>query len=416
MAVFRIQANDTSSKDVASGHAFNENGPGTLIVDPDAFLISRSTGAGASLDDGFWTVRVNGAIEALGAASNGLEVFGLFTNASTIIVGRGGDISGVASGITAALTLSIVNFGTISGGKSINSIGPTHITNAGLLIGDVICASGNDTFTDFKKVKGVVKNGTVVGLIDLGDGDDHFNGGARAETFRDSPGIETCNFGGGNDTFVAVKVLVNSDGIDSINGGKGVDTYDASGSSATLGINLDKVEHGFLLGAHSAIGADVGGDQIIGFENVIGGSAGDTMFGSSAANALKGGGGADHLYGLGGRDVLEGGTGADTFHFLTLTDSGKAASNRDLITDFSGTADDGDKIDLTAIDANGSVAGDPGFTFIGTDHFNKTRGQLRQSFGDGNTIVSGDVNGDGKADFSIVLTGHLLLSATDFGL
>jgi Ca2+-binding RTX toxin-like protein len=96
---------------------------------------------------------------------------------------------------------------------------------------------------------------------------------------------------------------VNSDGADSINGSKGVDTYNASGSSAAVSINLDKISHGLLLGARSALGTAVGGDQIIGFENVIGGSAGDTIFGSSATNVLKGGGGGDHLYGLGGRDV-----------------------------------------------------------------------------------------------------------------
>jgi hypothetical protein len=98
---------------------------------------------------------------------------------------------------------------------------------------------------------------------------------------------------------------------------------------------------------------------------------------------------------------------------LKLTDSGKRS---DLITDFSGTGADGDKIDLTAIDANGNAAGDPGFTFIGTNHFNGTRGQLRESFSGGNTIVSGDVTGDGNADFSITLSGHVLLSGTDFGL
>jgi hypothetical protein len=41
------------------------------------------------------------------------------------------------------------------------------------------------------------------------------------------------------------------------------------------------------------------------------------------------------------------------------------------------------------------------------------KGQLRESFSGGNTIVSGDVNGDGKADFSIALKGHFLLSGIE---
>ena len=38
-------------------------------------------------------------------------------------------------------------------------------------------------------------------------------------------------------------------------------------------------------------------------------------------------------------------------------------------------------------------------------------GELRESFSGGNTIVSGDVNGDGHADFSFALKGHFLLTA-----
>jgi Ca2+-binding RTX toxin-like protein len=407
-----------SSNDTPSGDAFafTAVSADSLIVDAGAFLISRSAGSGANLDGSngsSWTIAINGAVEALGAASDGLDVFGLVSNASKVTVGRSGDIFGIASGVASNLALSLVNFGTISGGNSISAVGPTHITNAGVLVGDVRCYSGNDSFTDFKKVGGVIKSGTVVGLVDLGDGDDHFNGGAHAETFRDSPGTENCKLGGGNDTYLAVLVPSNPDGADIISGGSGVDTYDASGASTFLNINLDKVSHGFLLGAHSASGAKVGSDHITGFENVIGGSAGDTIFGSSARNTINGGAGDDHLFGLGGRDVLTGGTEADTFRFLKLTDSGTLASTRDLITDFSGTGADGDKIDLSDI----TVGGNPAFnSFIGTAQFGHNPGELRESFSGGNTIVSGDVNGDGKADFSIELKDHLILQATDFVL
>jgi len=42
------------------------------------------------------------------------------------------------------------------------------------------------------------------------------------------------------------------------------------------------------------------------------------------------------------------------------------------------------------------------------------RGELREAFSGANTIVSGDVNGDGKADFSIALQGHHFLTVSDF--
>jgi len=46
--------------------------------------------------------------------------------------------------------------------------------------------------------------------------------------------------------------------------------------------------------------------------------------------------------------------------------------------------------------------------------FSGTRGEPRAVIAKGNTIVSGDVNGDGTTDFSIALKGHALLDATNF--
>jgi Ca2+-binding RTX toxin-like protein len=174
------------------------------------------------------------------------------------------------------------------------------------------------------------------------------------------------------------------------------------------------VPHGFLLSAHSALGIDIGGDQITGFENAVGGSNDDSIYGSRGANRLDGGDGTDNLFGFNGRDTLTGGGDDDIFHFTQLSDSGLKSSTRDVITDFS--QGEGDKIHLSAIDANGSAAGEGIFNFIGTDPFSHARGELRESYSNGNTIVSGDVNGDGKADFSITLTGHITLLAGDFNL
>ncbi len=85
---------------------------------------------------------------------------------------------------------------------------------------------GNDIFTNFKKVGGVIKHGIVTGIIDLGVGDDIFRGGKRAEKVRDDEGTDSYSFGGGNDTYFAVYVSSSpsGDGADIVNGGAGIRT------------------------------------------------------------------------------------------------------------------------------------------------------------------------------------------------
>jgi len=62
------------------------------------------------------------------------------------------------------------------------------------------------------------------------------------------------------------------------------------------------------------------------------------------------------------------------------------------------------------------VAGDQAFSFIGTAAFTGVAGQLHYWYDAGRTIVSGDVNGNGTADFNIVLAGTVILVAGDFVL
>ena len=118
-------------------------------------------------------------------------------------------------------------------------------------------------------------------------GDDHFNGGARSETVHDSDGSDTIKFGGGSDLYRVVGPLVpvTADGTDIINGGAGIDTYDLTGVAALFLINLDTKEHDGLA-AQIAIKVFAETDSIIGFENVIGGSGADVIYGSSGANVI----------------------------------------------------------------------------------------------------------------------------------
>jgi Ca2+-binding RTX toxin-like protein len=104
---------------------------------------------------------------------------------------------------------------------------------------------------------------------------------------------------------------------------------------------------------------------------------------------------------------LSGGAGADTFDFNSATESAVGVT-RDTITDFVAAFD---KIDLSGIDADTTVANDQAFSFVASA-FTNVAGQLR--FDSGSSSVFGDVNGDGVADFEIALTGVTSLAAGDF--
>ncbi|MGL4965436.1 MAG: M10 family metallopeptidase C-terminal domain-containing protein [Inquilinus sp.] len=144
---------------------------------------------------------------------------------------------------------------------------------------------------------------------------------------------------------------------------------------------------------------------LTGIENLIGSNfGGDLLTGNSGANVLGG---------LAGRDTLTGGVGADRFVYSAVSDSAVGA-NRDVITDFNDGQ--GDSIDLSLIDANTGASGNGVFTFVGTGLFTGVAGQLRYAVGGGQTVIAGDVNGDGTSDFHIALTGLIGLVAGDFVL
>jgi serralysin len=108
-----------------------------------------------------------------------------------------------------------------------------------------------------------------------------------------------------------------------------------------------------------------------------------------------------------------GGEGGNDFDINSLSDTGNTLATSDRILDFNRAQ--GDSINLFGIDANTLVDGNDAFSFIGTAAFSAA-GQLRYEVANGRTVVSGDVNGDGVADFFIRLDGVLTLTADAFTL
>jgi Ca2+-binding RTX toxin-like protein len=133
--------------------------------------------------------------------------------------------------------------------------------------------------------------------------------------------------------------------------------------------------------------------------------------GTADADAMQGSNVVDFMTGGLGKDVMTGDTGNDTFVFQSAADSSSDLALSDVITDFQV----GDKIDLSAIDANTGVGGDQAFAFGGNNP-NAVANSVTWSVSGGNTIVHIDNTGDTTADMQIILNGVLSLDASKFTL
>lgn len=279
----------------------------------------------------------------------------------------------------------------------------------GLAGDDIIVLDRSDDLGGNNRVDAGAGNDAVVShkeqgnVISLGDGNDTYVGmgfgsfstdradqvfaGAGADTIVVQT-FKSLYFGeAGNDLFHSVGWA------NTFNGGTGSDTisYLPRSDETTSGVTVD-------LAAGTALTSATRQERLISIENVIGSNNNDDLIGTNAANKLTGGFGFD---------VLEGRGGADQFIFKSAADARISATSADIIFDFNRAQND--KVILQAIDANVQVAGNQAFSFITTD-FTRNSGELRF---DGD-FVMGDLNGDGRADFRILMNEVSTMQASDF--
>ena len=135
------------------------------------------------------------------------------------------------------------------------------------------------------------------------------------------------------------------------------------------------------------------------------GDGNDTLVASAGNDTIWAMGGNDSIVGGPGGDALHGGAGADQFVFNAIGDFGTGSN--DVIYDFA--AGEGDKIDVQNV-----IAGQ--FAFIGGGAFSGNGdGELRtQDLGGGLNYVEGDADGNGVADFSLLVYASGNLSGLDF--
>lgn len=286
---------------------------------------------------------------------------------------------------------------------------------------------------------------------------DAIGGGAGNDTIAGLAGTDTLFGNAGND------VVLGGDGADQLEGGAGNDLlFGGAGDDLLRGDVIDIVGNDTLLGEDGNDWLDAGA----GNDWLDGGVGNDTLYGGLGADVLRGGGGDDILFGdvysdrsheisvnprdtvtlyedvlLGdagndtlvggyGADLMDGGAGADVFSIRNLNESTLAAP--DVIINFNGAVvaqqalqglasyatvgAEGDRIDLSEIDAITGTTANDAFTFVGTAGFTAA-GQLRYQPSGAVTLIEGDVNGDGAADFRIqVNIANYTFSAFDFVL
>jgi Ca2+-binding RTX toxin-like protein len=227
------------------------------------------------------------------------------------------------------------------------------------------------------------------------------------DTLTGSRGADKLYGFAGNDLFHS------SLGADTIDGGTGVNTVSYLASNTKVRVVLETGEASY---GHAQ------GDVLSNIQNLRGSAFHDVLAGDAGKNELRGEGGADRLLGKDGNDLLVGGdgddiltggngadslygqAGADTFDFDSIVESGGRI--RDTIRDFSSL--EGDKVDLVDIDRNDVLS------FIGTDRFSGAGGEVRFQKSLHDVIVSVDLDGDRRADFSVKLAGVDSVSASDF--
>jgi len=306
------------------------------------------------------------------------------------IEGKGGLVDTLAGGLGS----DTLGYSESSGGVSVSLPGflfdPVSGSDA---IGDVVTA-------DFENVVGSEHNDTLVGdiftniLVGLGGADNLLGGG----------GDDLLIGGGGGD------FLFGDTGTDSV-------SYELaiSGVSVSLSTGLGTAGEAagdILIDVENLVGSDFADDLEGNFlSNVIVAGSGDDAIRAAGANdVIIAGAGNDRLSGDAGADSLTGGIGADVFAYSNVSDS--SGDGVDFIADFRHS--EGDRIDLSLIDANPFQGGDQAFTFIGNDGFHNVAGELRVLTNDVATFVLGDTTGDGNADFIIALDNVIVFTPQDF--
>jgi len=368
-----------------------------------------------------------------------LSTYLLGTNVENLRIVIAGEANGTGNGLANTLYAGAGN-NVLDGGAGSDTVSYLYATagvTASLASSSIQATggSGNDTLLNFENLTGSNYDDTLTG----NSAANSLNGGVGADRLIGGGGADTMVGGDGNDIYYVDNTgdvvsetnanaatggtdivysylgtyLLGADvenlrivtsgasngtgnglnnviyagaGNNVLDGGAGVDTvsynYATAGVTASLATTLSQATGGS------------GSDTLLNFENLNGSNYNDTLTGNGSNNVLFGG--------L-GKDTLTGGLGADTFRFNSAAET-DAGVLRDSIQDFS--AAQGDKINLSSIDANSAVAYDQAFSFTQGAAFSGSFATQASLYYDQTAhVLYGNNDADATADFSVELVG-----------
>jgi serralysin len=133
--------------------------------------------------------------------------------------------------------------------------------------------------------------------------------------------------------------------------------------SSMVDFTLPPYVENLVLDPNAAFGSAIVGHGNSEDNEIVGNGWDNTLCGWGGNDLIQGGAGSDFIWGGDGRDGMVGGAGADTFAWFQTTETGIFEVLMDAIKNFSPL--EGDRIDLSVIDADPTTAWDDAFTCIG---------------------------------------------------
>lgn len=360
------------TKDVTSGSAVNGGSVGSDLVE----VIGDFNGTGLNQN----TITINSS------GGNVVVDISQMTSSEHVVLNTDGTYEIVSNGMHEV----IVNGQNASGTTTVAGATPTDAlpTEAGSGApqpGTSEVAAADPVTSGTAATATPTSNGTTAPTIASGDVET-FVGGSDSDIVVGTDATRVIYTDGGDDVIMTGNtntVVMAGTGADVINAGDGSDIIFGGDDNDTIdsGSGSDKVW------------GDTGDDLL----NT--GTGDDQAYGGDGADEIHGGAGNDRIEGGKGVDLLFGDAGNDHFVYRAAADA-----NGDTIADFQA----GDVIDMSFIDANGSMSGDANFSILSATAFT-SNGQLIVHFDASSnaTFIEGNTDGNNAtAEFRLMVEGN----------